>query len=151
MVTTRQAEGFSPPTTKGTEPAISGMLEGGFICPFGHCREATRGQERCFPVVSLVERGFSVASSVLDEVHHLDTQTLFATRPVIEMMANLLSSSYPKNNGVSGVAVFAAPPLFLGVQTHICARGAVKCPSEATSGLRAELFSTTAAGQRGSN
>lgn len=93
MVTTQQAEGFSPPTTKGTKAAISGMLEGGFICPFKHCREARRGQERCFPVVSLLKRGFSVALNVLDEVHQKDTQTLFAMRPVVEMMSNLLSPS----------------------------------------------------------
>lgn len=45
MVTTQRAEGFSPPTTKGTKPAISVLLEGGFICPFGH-RAGTRGGAR---------------------------------------------------------------------------------------------------------
>lgn len=49
MVTTQRAEGFSPPTTKGMKPAISVVLEGGFICPSGHHAGQEGGWGGAFP------------------------------------------------------------------------------------------------------
>lgn len=47
MVTTQRAEGFSPPTTKGTKPAISVLLGGGLFVLLGIVQEQ-KGLGRCF-------------------------------------------------------------------------------------------------------
>lgn len=84
MVTTRRAEGFSPPTTKGTEPPASVPVL--FVIPWGVYRNS-QWRGRC-----LLRCGFLSVKTLfflhLGMVWNIETPhanwTLFAVRPVIE-------------------------------------------------------------------
>lgn len=84
MVTTQQAEGFSPPTTKGTKPTVVGCSGVVLFALLGIVGRHDGGRRCAFPSSLWFTRVLMCWMGCNGK-----TQTLFAVRPVIETISNL--------------------------------------------------------------